>query len=99
VSTVELGQYYSVSEGVNGDEEGGTKTTTMMTMTTTTKKMTAMTMTMANTTETASLLLPPLGWNMIKFVIGNVGDDNVDSWVFLRAGLFRCISLGGGLGG
>jgi hypothetical protein len=36
---------------------------------------------------------------MIKFVIGNVGNNNVDSWVYFRAGLFRCIVLGGGVDG
>ncbi len=79
--TVDLGLYYSVSEGVKGNEEGGAKTT--MTIT---------------TTETASLLPPP-GWNTIEFVIEDAGDDNVDSWVFLRAGSFSCVAVGGGVDG
>jgi hypothetical protein len=67
------------------DEEGGSKTTMTTTMTTI-------------TTETASLLPPP-GWNTIKFIIGNAGDDNVESWAFLRAGLFLCIAVRGGVDG
>jgi hypothetical protein len=31
--TVKLGPYYSISEGVKGDKEGGAKTTTTMTTT------------------------------------------------------------------
>ncbi len=50
--TVKLGQYYTISKGVKGDKEGGTKT--MMTTRTT-----------ATTTDTASLWPPP-GWNMIN---------------------------------
>jgi hypothetical protein len=66
--TVKLGPYYSISKGVKGDKEGGTKMTTTMTTT---------------ATDTASLLPPP-GWNTIEFLIGNAGNDNVDSWAFLR---------------
>ncbi len=44
-------------------------------------------------------LLPPWGWNTIKFVIGNVGNNNIDSWAFLRSGLFSCIVRGGGVDG
>ncbi len=63
-----------------------------MTMTTTMATRTTMT----TTTKTASLLPPP-EWNTIKFVIGKAGNNNVDSWVFLRAGLFLCIAVEGGL--
>ena len=37
--------------------------------------------------------LPP-GWNAMEFVIGNKGDNNVDSWAYLRGGWW-----GGGGGG
>ena len=40
------------------------------------------------TTTTAPALLP--GWNAIEFEIRDVGDANVDSWAFLRAGSFSC---------
>ncbi len=79
--TIKLGPYYSINEGVKGDKEGGTKMTVTTTMT---------------VTDTASLSPPP-GWNMIKFVIGNLGNNNIDSWVFLRTGLFLCIVVGGGV--
>jgi hypothetical protein len=79
--TVTLGPYYSISEGVKGNKEGGTK----MMMTTMTTKTTM--------TEMASRLPPP-GWNTIKFVVGNAGNDNIDSWAFLRARLFSCIAAG-----
>ena len=39
------------------------------------------------------------GWNEIEFVIGDVGDDNVDSWAFLKANSFTCVAGGGGGGG
>ena len=43
--------------------------------------------------------LPP-GWNAMEFVIGDEGDDNVDSWAYLRANLFSCVaSAGVGVGG
>ncbi len=80
--TVKLGPNYSVSEGVKGIKERGTKTATMTTMT---------------TTETVSLLLPSPGWNKIKFIIGFAGNNSVDSWVLLVAGSFRCVALGGGV--
>jgi hypothetical protein len=73
-----LGPYYSLSEVVKGNKEGGMK------MMTTTTKMA--------TTETKSLLLPPPGRDTIDFVIGNVGGYNIDSWVFLRGGLFRFVA-------
>jgi hypothetical protein len=85
--TIELGLYYSISEGVKGNEERATKTTKT---TTTTRSMTK--------TEMASLL-PPLGWNTIEYVIGDIGHNNVDSWAFLRAGLFSCITMGRGVDG
>jgi hypothetical protein len=34
---------------------------------------------------------------MIEFIIGNTGNDNVDSWAFLRAGSFLCVAVGGGV--
>ncbi len=83
--TVKMGPYYIISEGVKGNKEGGAKTMMKTTKTTMSTMM----------TETASLLLPPPGRNTIKFVIGNAGDNSVDSWVFLRAGSFRCVALGG----
>lgn len=30
------------------------------------------------------------GWNSIKFVVGDAGDENLDSWVFLKGGSFSC---------
>ena len=30
------------------------------------------------------------GWNSIKFVIGDAGDSDMDSWVFLKEGSFSC---------
>ena len=30
------------------------------------------------------------GWNSIKFVVGDAGDRNHDSWVFIKAGSFSC---------
>ena len=30
------------------------------------------------------------GWNSIKFVIGDAGDSDIDSWVFLKEGSFSC---------
>ena len=40
------------------------------------------------------------GWNTIEFVMGDVGDINVDSWAFLKANSFACViaDRGGGLG-
>jgi len=34
--------------------------------------------------------VPRPGWNIIKLVIGDVADGNLDSWVLLEAGTFSC---------
>ena len=52
----------------------------------------------ATATTTASMLPSP-GWNIIEFVIGDAGDDNVDSWAFLRANSFSCVVAAGAGGG
>ncbi|KAL3803966.1 hypothetical protein ACHAW5_001743 [Stephanodiscus triporus] len=48
--------------------------------------------------EDATTSIPPLlpGWNAIEFAIRDVGDANVDSWAFLRAGSFSCAAAAGG---
>jgi len=51
------------------------------------------------TTTTTTSMLPSPGWNIIEFVIGDAGDDNVDSWAFLRANSFSCVVAAGAGGG
>ncbi|KAL7536367.1 hypothetical protein ACHAWF_005447 [Thalassiosira exigua] len=42
------------------------------------------------TTELRASGAPRSGWNAIKFVVGDVGDSDHDSWVMLDAGSFAC---------
>ena len=55
--------------------------------------------TTTTTTTTTTSMLPSPGWNVIEFVIGDAGDDNVDSWAFLRANSFSCVVAAGAGGG
>jgi hypothetical protein len=43
-----------------------------------------------NDSAAATTTLLPEEWNVIEFTISDVGDDNINSWVFLSANSFSC---------
>jgi hypothetical protein len=45
------------------------------------------------TTKLTAKAVPQPGWNIIKLVVGDVADGNLDSWVLLEAGTFSCAPI------